>query len=481
KGLYGLKNLFPNPFGVVNVGAMNDTPKNLKHRMSWPAISSSFTRKTHVDHRQDGSPMKNLTTTSRRKKKTTHLLILSVRFVKKDGREIFDMSIPNALLIDEIKGAPYYGEYQEHDAKCQQYLDAEHGKVEEGGATESPKATKVTKHEIAKATKPAGDKAPTLTSTQPPKPKPAPTQPSKAIPKKKQKLVKETINEPSLAKRSKGGLIGKIRKPRIPLKLVDEPSAKDVLVEEPTYNEEEANLQRALELSLKEQAERSQGPARPVVIREPDSERIQPLPDVQGKGKKKRRTPMLTEAFGHAESPSLDAELPLIDSETESDNIASGSILEIKIKARLNQTLMIMMKARLDQTIQMDEEFTTTAYPNVQENLKLPSKDSMIPEEPASSTRTLSSLQNLEKELSFIDQFFVEKKQEEEPGKTNAKAKVQSMVSVPIHQDTSSVPPMTTLVIDIMKSQSGSSLPTSTTTTSEVMTTTTIPPPPPQP
>nr|GFD33004.1 hypothetical protein [Tanacetum cinerariifolium] len=76
-------------------------------------------------------------------------------------------------------------------------------------------------------------------------------------------------------------------------------------------------------------------------------------------------------------------------------------------------------------------------------------------------------LQNLEKELSFIDQFFVEKKQEEEPGKTNAKAKVQSMVSVPIHQDTSSVPPMTTLVIDIMTSQSGSSLPTSTTTTSE--------------
>nr|GEW19658.1 hypothetical protein [Tanacetum cinerariifolium] len=32
---------------------------------------------------------------------------------------------------------------------------------------------------------------------------------------------------------------------------------------------------------------------------------------------------MLTEAYGHAESPSLDAELPLIDSETESDNVAS--------------------------------------------------------------------------------------------------------------------------------------------------------------
>ncbi|GKF25926.1 hypothetical protein Tco_0081820, partial [Tanacetum coccineum] len=59
-----------------------------------------------------------------------------------------------------------------------------------------------------------------------------------------------------------------------------------------------------------------------VVLREPDFGRIQPLPDVQGKGKEKRRTPMTTEAFGHAESPSLDAKLALTDSETESDNEA---------------------------------------------------------------------------------------------------------------------------------------------------------------
>nr|GEW67253.1 hypothetical protein [Tanacetum cinerariifolium] len=200
---------------------------------------------------------KNLATALRGKKKTTHLLVPNVRFFRKDGREIFDMLIPDAILIDEIKGAPYYGEYQEHVAKYQQYLDAEHGKAEERGAIESLKATKVTKPKAAKATKPASHKASTLTSTQPPKPKPAPTQPSKVVPEKKQKLVKETPDEPSLAKRSKGGLVGKIRMPRSPLKLVDEPSAKDVLVEEPAYNEEESNLQRALELSLKEQVKRT--------------------------------------------------------------------------------------------------------------------------------------------------------------------------------------------------------------------------------
>ncbi|GJU35870.1 hypothetical protein Tco_1184224 [Tanacetum coccineum] len=73
---------------------------------------------------------------------------------------------------------------------------------------------------------------------------------------------------------------------------------------------------------------------------------------------------------------------------------------------------------------QMDEEFTTTAYPNVQENLKLPTEDQVILEEPASSTGTLYSLQNLEKDISFTVQFFIEKPQEEEPGKTNAEAEV---------------------------------------------------------
>nr|GEV08065.1 retrovirus-related Pol polyprotein from transposon TNT 1-94 [Tanacetum cinerariifolium] len=314
--------------------------------------------------------------------------------------------ILDALLTDEIKGAPYYGEYQEHVAKYQQYLDAEHDK--------------------------------------------------------KQKLVKETPDEPSPAERSKGGLVGKIRKPRSPLKLVDEPSAEDVPDEEPACNKEEANLQRALQLSLKEQAERTQGPARPVVIRKPDSGRVQPLPDIQGKGKEKRRTHMLIEASRHAESPSLDAELPLSDGETESDNIESkidtGDQDEGQAgpnpsdhdegQARPNPGVQDKGQARsnpeaIDASTQqnpeqMDEEFTTTAYLNVQENLKLPSEDP----------------------------FFMEKQQEKELGKTNFEAEVRSRVSVPIHQDTSLVPPMTTLVIDLTTSQSGSPLPTSSATTS---------------
>ncbi|GKE20034.1 gag-pol polyprotein, partial [Tanacetum coccineum] len=276
----------------------------------------------------------------------------------------------------------------------------------------------------------------------------------KAVSEKKQKLVKETPDEPSPIKRSKGGLVMKKRKPKSPLKLVDEPSDKGVPVEEPALNEEDANLERALELSLMEQGAKTQGPARPVVIREPESGRIQPL--------RERHPPMPTESSAHVESPSMDAELNLTDSETESERTRAGPNHGIAAKSQL-QTIHVVHAGpnlkRMDlgtsdastqqKPEQIDEEFTITTYPNVQKNLKLPTEDQVILEKPASSTGTMFSLQNLDKDLSFTDLFFVEKPHEEELGKTNAETEVQSMVLVPIHQDTSSVPLMTTPVIDL--------------------------------
>nr|GEU34616.1 retrovirus-related Pol polyprotein from transposon TNT 1-94 [Tanacetum cinerariifolium] len=394
---------------------------------------------------------KNLATASCGKKKTTHLLIPNVRFTKliihhlKPKQNIHPRTgLPLYYSYDEnvLNTVRFVGkdgrEIFEHVAKYQQYMDAEHGKAEEGGATESLKATKGTKPKAAKATKPGGDNASMLTSTQPPKPKPAPTQPAKYVPEKKQKLVKETPDEPSPAKdqrvdykRSKGGLVGKIRKPRSPLKLVDEPSAEDVPVEEPAYNEE-ANLQRALEVSLKEQAERTQGPACPVVVDEQVAHDLLTLLSPKNKSLVdqfifQRRTLMLTKAFGDAESPFLDAELPLTDSEIESDNVASKIDIGDQDEGEAGPN--------------PNDHDEGQAGPNPDENLKLPSEDLVIPEEPASSTRIMSSLQNLEKNLA-------------------------SQIN------TSSVPPITTPVIDLTTSQSGSPLPSSTKT---------ILPPPPQP
>ncbi|GJT16251.1 retrovirus-related pol polyprotein from transposon TNT 1-94 [Tanacetum coccineum] len=356
----------------------------------------------------------------------------TLRFVGKDGREVFGMPIPDAILTDEITSAPYYSRYLEHVVEYQRCLDEEHSKAEEEDVTESPKAVKATKSKTTN---------------------------------KKRKLVKETSDAPSPAKRSKAG-------------------------KEPVYGDEEADIQRAVELSIKEQAERTQGPARP------------------GKGKEKRRTPTITEPSGHAESPSLYAELGLTDSEMESDEEVSpeinagtqdegqagpnpgdqdegqagpnpgiqdegqagsnpGDAAESQpqsshvVHARPNLEHMdfeVTNASTQQNPKQMDEEFTTTAYPSVQENLKLLTEDQVRLEEPTSSAGTLSSLQNLDKELSFTNQFL----------------------------DTSSVPLMTTPVIDLTMSQPVSKtvqapLPTSTTTVITIITTTSLPPPLPQP
>ncbi|GJR97967.1 retrovirus-related pol polyprotein from transposon TNT 1-94 [Tanacetum coccineum] len=287
----------------------------------------------------------------------------------------------------------------------------------------APKSVPITKPTAAKASK----------SQQP---KPAHAKPQE----KKRKLVTETSEAPSPAKRSKASVPDK----------------------EPLYGDEEADTQRAIEESLKEVHGAHRGPLPPVVFREPDSGKHQPLPEVQDQYIFQRRTSTQTEPSGHDESSSLYAELGLTDSETESDEevLHAGSNPGDVAVSQPQSSHAIHARPNLehmdfevtDTSIQqnpeqMDKEFTTTAYLNVQENLKLLTKDQVRLEEPASSTGTLSSLQNLDKELSFADQFLVENSQEDVPEKTNTESEVQSMVTIPIHQDTSSVPLMTTSLL----------------------------------
>nr|GEW73945.1 hypothetical protein [Tanacetum cinerariifolium] len=75
-------------------------------------------------------------------------------------------------------------------------------------------------------------------------------------------------------------------------------------------------------------------------------------------------------------------------------------------------------------TEQLDEGFTATVYPNVQENLKLTVEEPVLLEEPASSSRTLSSLQHLRRDFSFGDQFFSDKHSDADK---NVETEVESM------------------------------------------------------
>ncbi|GJU26339.1 hypothetical protein Tco_1164960 [Tanacetum coccineum] len=167
-----------------------------------------------------------------------------------------------------------------------------------------------------------------------------------------------------------------------------------------------------------EPSKKDQGPARPVVIRELDSGRIQPLPDVQDQFIFQRRTPMPIEPFRHAESPSLDAEQALTDSEMESDEEVPG------------------------------------IYAGVQDEGQAGSN-------PGDAAEITSNF------LLKIKWFL-----------KNLQALLEPY--------TSSVPPMTTLAIDLIVSHPVSTmihapLPTSTATVTTITTTTSLPPPPPQP
>nr|GFB48311.1 hypothetical protein [Tanacetum cinerariifolium] len=119
-------------------------------------------------------------------------------------------------------------------------------------------------------------------------------------------------------------------------------------------------------------------------------------------------------------------------------------------------------------TEQLDEGFTKTVYPNVQENLKLTVEESVLLEEPASSSGTLSSLQHLSRDFSFGDQFFSDKHSDADK---NAETKVESMVNVTIQQDLSSISLITP------ESPKEHQQLKATTTDTTTTTTTTLPPP----
>ncbi|GJS27734.1 copia protein [Tanacetum coccineum] len=374
------------------------------------------------------------------------------------------------------------GKTARHDRPRQHYLEEERNKAEGKVVPESSKATKVTITKATTVIKSSDDTAPKPTSSQPPKPTLAPTESPKIIQSKKRKKVKETSNAPPATKQLKPGKVTKKSMSKSTLKLVDEFVDEGGPAKEPEYHDEEADLQRALKLSLKE-LERTQGAARPVVIRETKSKKLQPLLEVQGKGKEKvideqaardlftlltpkrksstdqfifqRCTSLTTELSRDAESPLLDAESDRVDSEMESDEPVISVTKETDTEMEITEE-------------QIHEEFTSTMYPNVQDTLKLP----------------------VEEHSSDADK-----------EKIHAEAEVESMVTVTIQKDTSSVLPMQFKVVDVTRPRPDSlppsttlvatptttpttatTIPTTTTeTTTAITTTTTLPPPPPQP
>ncbi|GKB59312.1 hypothetical protein Tco_0915498, partial [Tanacetum coccineum] len=175
---------------------------------------------------------------------------------------------------------------------------------------------------------------------------------------KKIKLVLDAAEAPSQVKRSKAGKVSKKSKLQSTLQLVDEFVDEGVPADEPRFGDEEVDM-------------------------EPEPGKYQPLPEVQGKGKEKVDAIRTYCTLDHEESlSSLYVELGLTDSVID-------LLMSISLKPAGSDP----------------------------ENLKLPTEGEVRLEEPASSAGTLSSMQNLDKELSFTNQFLAEKSQKMNPEK----------------------------------------------------------------
>nr|GEV01644.1 hypothetical protein [Tanacetum cinerariifolium] len=193
---------------------------------------------------------------------------------------------------------------------------------------------------------------------------------------------------------------------------------------EPRFDDEEADVQRALEESLKSVYDAPRGPLPPVVIREPEFRNI-------------NRFQRLTDS--EVES---DEDLPWIDGGVQDEGQAGPNPDEQDegqaesspvVHAGPNFEHMNLEAMDVSTQLhpkQMDEGFTATTYPNVQENLKLIAKEQVIIEEPASFTGTLSSLQHLAKDLSFGDLFFNDKPSEADNEKITLETEAESMIQV---------------------------------------------------
>nr|GEY73237.1 histone deacetylase 14 [Tanacetum cinerariifolium] len=101
-------------------------------------------------------------------------------------------------------------------------------------------------------------------------------------------------------------------------------------------------------------------------------------------------------------------------------------------------------------------------------------------QEPLSLTETLSLMKNLDDAYIIGDQFLNDKSTKDDPGKLNVKAKVVSMVTVPIYQAFSSASVPSTPIIDLSPPKPLSlttQAPIFTATTSTITTTLPLPPP----
>ncbi|GKA71806.1 hypothetical protein Tco_0778022 [Tanacetum coccineum] len=233
---------------------------------------------------------------------------------------------------------------------------------------------------------------------------------------------------------------------------------------------------KGIQMSL----ESFQAPFGGVAIREPASGVTRSLPVVEGKGKGTTTNEEAAQSLLELQQPKkknaetgADTKNSNSEGDTRGDNMSNTVALE-------------------ERTVGLDEGQARSDPGNTLESRPPPDEDQHTTEEhvhienPLSSSGTLSSMKNLDDAFTFCDQFLNDKPTEEETSKANVETEVESMVTVSIHQASSSASPLSTPIIDLTHPKPVSlpaQEPVFTAATTAIIATTTkplLPPPPPQ-
>nr|GEW74834.1 hypothetical protein [Tanacetum cinerariifolium] len=364
---------------------------------------------------------------------------------KKD--KVFGMPISNEPISNNTRNASYYSAYLEMVSKHNRRIMAEKERKKKPTTSKQPKP----KPAIEKSSKPAHVPIP--------------------------KAIKEKPAKPSPAKPSKIGKVLKPRKRKSSLELIDEeePSQPEPEPEPKNLGEgDEYDVERAIQMSLDSFHAQSQA---------------------------HRRTPAIEEgSTGPSAQPHDDASANIVhesssfaDAKTgaDSDKTTSGGdtkILQIDEDEGKDVDSQVNLE---EKTVELDQGQagsylgkTLESRPPPEQEFMEEDRAGLDPAEPLSSSGTLSSMKNLDDAYTFGDQFLNDKSTKDEPRKLNIDSKVVSMVTVPIHQASSSVPSLSTPIIDLFPPKPvlvTTHAPIFTTTTTTPITTTLLLPPlPPQ-
>nr|GEX06830.1 hypothetical protein [Tanacetum cinerariifolium] len=410
--------------------------------------------------------------------------------------EVFGMPIPDELISNNIRNVPYYNAYLEMFVKHDWKMSAEKEGTKKTVSAKQPKS----KPAVKKASKPT----PAL------KRKASKERPSKASADKPPKLkpAKEKSTKTTLPQPTGKGIVVKVHKAKSPFQMVDGPN------EEPAHSEpepelvhqgegDEENMELAIQMSLESFQAQSQEHIGGVAIREPIAEATRPLPVVEGKGKaiaieeqaahsmlvlhtpKRRST---TDQFVLQRQTLVTKEASTGPSTQAQDNTSKGKDVDEQLNLDENKDELDQGQAGSDpgrilksrpppEKEVMDED---QAGPDPRESRRALAGPN--PEPTHDEFMTDLYPKNLDDAYTIRDQFINDKSTKDEPGKLNVESEVVSMVTVLIHQASSSIPPLSTPIIDLSppKPASFTKAPIFTVTTTTTKTNLPLPPPLPQ-